>query len=152
MDIRKTGRLISKKRKALELTQEQLSTQLHVTPQAISLWETGQRYPDPAAQVMLFKVLGLNPVELLIGLEMFDDDLKAQIAQYMNRIDGEVVLSGMATDEAGNEFPFDLSAFSIVTTDGEGEPTGKWVPLPEYYNVEPDQKDCNSQKKKSPRP
>ena len=140
MDIRKTGRLIVKKRKAQGLTQEQLSTLLHVTPQAVSLWETGQRYPDPTAQVMLFKVLGLNPVELLIGLEMFDDNLKAEIAKYMNRIDEKVALSGLAVDEEGNEFFFDMSQFEMVTTNKDGEPSGKWVPLTEYYNVEPEQK------------
>ena len=137
MDIRKTGRLIAKKRKQLKLTQEQLSAQLHVTPQAISLWETGQRYPDPAAQVMLFRVLGLNPVELLIGLEMFDDDLKDQIAAYMNRIDEKVDLYIEATDEVGNDYGLDLSGFSIVTTNRKGELTDKWIPLPEYYNINP---------------
>ena len=137
MDIRKTGRLIAKKRRQLKLTQEQLSAQLHVTPQAISLWETGQRYPDPAAQVMLFRVLGLNPVELLIGLEMFEDDLKTEIAAYMNRIDEKVDLFVEVTDEGGNDYDLDLSGFSIVTTNRKGELTGKWIPLPEYYNIDP---------------
>ena len=57
MDLKKTGRLIIKKRKELNLTQEQLSEKLFVTPQAISLWEKGQRFPDPDAQVMIYKVL-----------------------------------------------------------------------------------------------
>lgn len=139
MDIRKTGRLIAKKRKQLKLTQEQLSTQLHVTPQAISLWETGQRYPDPAAQLMLFRVLGLNPVELLIGLEMFDDDLKAEIAAYMNRIDEKVDLYIEATDEDGNDYDLDFSGFSIVTTDRKEVLTDKWIPLSDYYNIDPDE-------------
>ena len=138
MDIRKTGRLIAKKRKQLKLTQEQLSAQLHVTPQAISLWETGQRYPDPAAQVMLFRVLGLNPVELLIGLEMFDDDLKTDIAAYMSRIDEKVDLFDTVVDEDGNEIDLDFSGFSIVATNRKGELTDKWIPLPEYYNIESD--------------
>ena len=137
MDIRKTGRLIAKKRRQLKLTQEQLSAQLHVTPQAISLWETGQRYPDPAAQVMLFRVLGLNPVELLIGLEMFEDDLKTEIAAYMNRIDEKVDLFVEVTDEGGNDYDLDLSGFSIVTTNRKRELTDKWIPLPEYYNIDP---------------
>lgn len=43
MDLRKTGRLISKKRKALNLTLGQLSEKLGVTPQAVHLWESGKR-------------------------------------------------------------------------------------------------------------
>ena len=39
MDYKKTGRLISKKRKELGLTQAELSKKISVTPQAISLWE-----------------------------------------------------------------------------------------------------------------
>lgn len=69
MDLNKTGRLISKKRKALNLTLGQLSEMLGVTPQAVHLWESGQRYPDASSQIMIHKVLGLNPVELITGLE-----------------------------------------------------------------------------------
>lgn len=79
MDLRKTGRLISKKRKALNLTLGQLSEKLGVTPQAVHLWESGQRYPDVSSQIMIHKVLNLNPVELITGLEMFDDELKKGI-------------------------------------------------------------------------
>ena len=73
MDLGKTGRLISKKRKALNLTLGQLSEKLGVTPQAVHLWESGKRYPDASSQVMIHKILNLNPVELISGLEMFDD-------------------------------------------------------------------------------
>ena len=90
MDYSKTGRLIAKKRKDRDYTLEDLSKLLGVSPQAISLWENGKRYPDPSSQVMLFKVLGLNPVELIAGLEMFEDELKAGISNYMNRIDEKV--------------------------------------------------------------
>ena len=57
MDYSKTGRLIAKKRKDRDYTLEDLSKLLGVSPQAISLWENGKRYPDPSSQVMLFKVL-----------------------------------------------------------------------------------------------
>ena len=53
MDLKKTGRLIIKKRKDLNLTQEHLSEGLCVTLQAVSLWEKGKRFPDPAALVMI---------------------------------------------------------------------------------------------------
>ena len=135
MDYLKTGRLIAKKRKAHDYTLEALSKLLGVSPQAISLWENGQRYPDPSSQIMLFKVLDLNPIELLIGLEMFDDNLKAGIAKYMNRIDENVFVAGTARDEDGNEFYLDLSEYDVVTLDKDGNLTDKWIPYADYYNV-----------------
>lgn len=135
MDYRKTGRLIAKKRKALNYTLEELSKLVGVSPQAISLWENGQRYPDPSSQIMLFKVLGLNPIELLTGLEMFDDDLKAGIAKYMKRIDEKVSTSDIVKDEDGNELHLNLSGYEIMTTDKNGNLTDKWIPYADYYNV-----------------
>ena len=136
MNLKKTGRLISKKRKKLQLTQEQLSNLLTVTPQAVSLWERGKRYPDPEAQVRIFYVLGLNPVELLTGIEMFDNDLKQDIASYMERIDEEVFIAGIATDMKGNKEYLDLSGFSVVSSSRNGTLDGPWIPYTDYYNVE----------------
>lgn len=134
---KKAGRLISKKRKALNLTLGQLSEMLYVTPQAVHLWETGQRYPDASSQVLIHKVLGLNPVELLTGLEMFDEDLKKGIDSYMNRIDENVFVSGNVQDEDGNEEYMDFSDFEVVTTDKDGNPSDKWIPFTDYYNIDP---------------
>lgn len=136
MDLKKTGRLISKKRKALNLTLGQLSEKLGVTPQAVHLWETGHRFPDVSSQIMIHKVLNLNPVELILGLEMFDDDLKNTISSYMNRIDEEVFVAGMVQDEDGNDEYFDLSDYMIPLTDKDGRLTDKWIPYTDYYNVE----------------
>ncbi len=72
---------------------------------------------------MLFKILGLDPIELLIGLEMFDDDLKAGIAKYVKRIDENVFVAGIARDEDGNEFYLDLSQYDVVTLDKDGNLT-----------------------------
>ena len=137
MDQRKTGRLISKKRKALNLTLGQLSEKLGVTPQAVHLWESGQRYPDVSSQIMIHKVLNLNPVELISGLEMFDGELKKAISSYMNRIDEMVFVAGRVQDEDGNDEYLDLSEFEVVTTDKDGNLSEKWIPFTDYYNVEP---------------
>ena len=138
MDYSKTGRLIAKKRKDRNYTLEKLSKLLGVSPQAISLWEKGQRYPDPSSQIMLFNVLGLNPVELLVGLEMFEDDLKAGITNYMKRIDEKVYFTaGMVTDEDGNEFYLDITDYKVVTIDKDGNLSDKWIPFADYYNPAP---------------
>lgn len=136
MNPKKTGKLIFKKRKAMNLTQGQLSEKLYATPQAVHFWESGKRYPDADSQVMIHKVLGLNPIELLTGLEMFDEELKAGIDSYMKRIDEEVFVSGMVEDEDGNEEYMDLSDFEVVTTDKDGNLTDQWIPFTDYYNVE----------------
>lgn len=150
MDLGKTGRLISKKRKALNLTLGQLSEKLGVTPQAVHLWESGKRYPDASSQVMIHKILNLNPVELISGLEMFDDELKKAISSYMNRIDEKVFVSGMVQDEDGNDEYLDLSEFEVVTTDKDGNLSDKWIPFTDYYNVEPP-KDKPSDSSDAPR-
>jgi transcriptional regulator with XRE-family HTH domain len=137
MDYEKTGRLIRKKRESKNLTQALLSIKLGATPQAISLWEKGKRFPDATAQIMIFKELGLNPVELITGLEMFDDELKNGIAAYMRRIDEKVFVAGMVKDEDGNEEYLDLSDFEVVATGKNGQVSVTWIPYTEYYNVEP---------------
>ena len=136
MDLKKTGRLIAKRRKALNLTLGALSEQLGVTPQAIHLWEVGQRYPDASSQVMIHKVLRLNPVELLTGLELFEDDMKKGIDSYMRRIDEKVFVAGNMQDEDGNDVYVDLSEYSVILKDENGELGDQWIPYTDYYNVE----------------
>lgn len=123
---------------ALGMTQVQLSEAVAVTPQAVSLWEKGKRFPDAPAQLMLFKVLGLNPVELLTGLEMFDEDLKNGIRSHLSRIDEKVFVAGMVHDEDSNESYLDLSDYRVLTAGEHGE--GQWVPYTEYHNVEATEK------------
>ena len=62
-------RFIGKKIKALRLsrglTQEELSEQLYVTPQAISKWERGLGYPDISQIVPIAKIFGVSTDDLL---------------------------------------------------------------------------------------
>lgn len=46
MDNQKTGEIISKKRKELGMTQNQLAGILNISFQAVSKWENGTAYPD----------------------------------------------------------------------------------------------------------
>lgn len=143
---KKTGRLIAKKRKEMKLTQGKLSVLLGVTPQAVSLWERGKRYPDAASQETIHKVMGYNPVELLVGIEMFDDDLKRGIDAHMERIGEEVEVSGIAQDEDGNDVEFDLSDYLV---EAGGEDDLRWIPFTDYFNVEPN-KDRKPEAPKTP--
>ena len=48
MNMTKTGRLITRLRMGLGLTQAQLAQRLDVTDKAVSKWERGKRLPDLA--------------------------------------------------------------------------------------------------------
>lgn len=119
------------------MKQQELAEAVYVTPQAISMWENGKRFPDAEAQIMLFKVLDLNPAELLTGFEMFDEDLKHGIAAYIRRIDEKVFASGMMEDEDGNELYVDLSEYLVLVGGKDENSPDKWIPYNDYYNVEP---------------
>ena len=136
MDLKKTGRLITRKRKELNLTQEQLSEKLFVTPQAVSLWENGRRFPDPAALVMIYRVLDLNPVELLTGHEMYDEEAKKGVARQMDRIDEDIFVAGTFVDKDGFEEYIDLSDGIMFLKDKDGNMSDRRVTYAEYYNVE----------------
>lgn len=137
MDLKKTGRLIAKRRKEMNLTQPQLSEKLLVSPQAVSAWENGTRFPDLSSQVMIEKVMGINPVELMSGVEMYDEKLKREIAAHMSKVDEKVFTGGIMKDEDGNEFYMDMSNFMVVMNDENGELSGNWIPYLEYHNAEP---------------
>ena len=137
MDLKKTGRLIAKRRNEMNLTQPQLSEKLLVSPQAVSAWENGTRFPDLSSQIMIEKVMGINPVELMSGVKMYDEKLKREIAAHMSKVDEKVFTGGIMKDEDGNELYLDMSKFMVVTNNENGEPSDKWIPYLEYHNAEP---------------
>lgn len=57
--------IISKRRKELGLTQQQLADKLFISDKVISKWETGKSIPDTAILVDLAKALDLSLDELL---------------------------------------------------------------------------------------
>ena len=134
MDLKKTGKLIVNKRISLSLTQAQLAEKLHVTPQAVSLWETGKRYPDAPGQLLIYKVLGINPIELLTGEEMWDKDLKQKIEDYIMNCENADTLYRFIDDD-GNEQVFNLMDFEIAVTDDKGHLTGEFMPYGEYKKL-----------------
>ncbi len=141
MDLEKTGKLIAKKRAALSLTQAQLAEKLKVTSQAVSLWETGNRYPDADQQLRIYKVLGINPIELLTGEEMWDKELKKKIEEYIRNCEHADTMFRFI-DDNGEEQVLNLIDFDVVATDEKGHLTGEWVPFQDWQEM-------NKKKKKA---
>ncbi len=63
------GKFITKKRKELNLTQEQLAERLGVSNKTISKWETGKYMPDYSIIELLCKELDITLAELMNGEE-----------------------------------------------------------------------------------
>lgn len=66
MNNLKTGEVISKRRKELGLTQNQLASSLHISFQAVSKWENGSAYPDIGMLPKLAAALDTT-VDALLG-------------------------------------------------------------------------------------
>ncbi len=75
IDSRKMGRFIMDKRKALGLTQTQLSEKLNVSFQAISKWENGVTFPNIEIIKDLAAVLEVTVDEILAGSEKEENGL-----------------------------------------------------------------------------
>ena len=135
MDIIKTGKLISKKRKELSLTQEQLAERLYMTPQAISLWENGKRYPDVLHHQLILEVLGLNPIELMTGKEMKDLTMKERIDSFILS-DGHDPTKIPYMDRNNEKKTLDLMQYFVVLADENHMPTGELTPYADWIKEE----------------
>lgn len=80
MNSEKTGKFISELRKEKDLTQLQLSEQLHVSDKAVSRWETGKGFPDIGSLENIADVLNVSVAELLRG-ERFSKDFSKDDAE-----------------------------------------------------------------------
>lgn len=69
MDQIKIGKFISKKRKELKLTQEDLASKLCVTNKSVSRWENGKCMPDVSLFNDLCNILDITLEEFLSGEE-----------------------------------------------------------------------------------
>lgn len=67
MNAEKTGKFISEKRKALNITQKELAHKLHITDKAVSKWERGLSFPDISILIPLAEVLNISLYDLLKG-------------------------------------------------------------------------------------
>lgn len=75
MDNQKIGNLIKKRRKELELTQQQLADMLGVSHKSVSKWECGNSLPDISILKNVANILNLSIDDLLNG-KVCDNKLK----------------------------------------------------------------------------
>ncbi len=87
MDNLKTAKVISKRRKELGLTQNQLAGALNISFQAVSKWENGTAYPDIAMLPKLASALNTT-VDSLLGYS-------SVITDYDNRYSTEEYYWGL---------------------------------------------------------
>ena len=69
MSDRTLGERIKAHRTALGMSQEKLAQSLGVTAQAVSKWETGAAEPSPSNLLALAKLYGVDPGDLLRGVQ-----------------------------------------------------------------------------------
>ena len=67
MDAQKTGKIISRKRKSMNMTQGELAKKLHITDKAVSKWERGLSFPDISVLIPLAEILDISLYDLLKG-------------------------------------------------------------------------------------
>lgn len=77
--------IISKRRKELGLTQQELADKLFVSDKVISKWETGKSVPDTSILVELANVLEISLDELLkSGKEGTEQNIKTAVADKVD--------------------------------------------------------------------
>lgn len=71
------GEQLKRARNQAELTQEQVSDEIHVSRQTISNWENQKSYPDIASVILLSDLYGLSLDALLKGDDRMVQHLEA---------------------------------------------------------------------------
>lgn len=74
MDVAKTGKFIAKKRKIMNMTQNELAEKLHITDKAVSKWERGLSFPDISILIPLAEILNISLYDLLKGEDDNDNE------------------------------------------------------------------------------
>lgn len=81
--LMEVGNVIKEYRLRKNMTQEELSAALLVTPQAVSRWETGVSYPDIAMIPEIVSVLGVS-ADTLLGCENPAEDKNAKMGPMLD--------------------------------------------------------------------
>jgi len=83
MDQEKVGKFIAERRKAKNLTQEQLAEIVGVSSRSISRWENGKTMPDYALLSLLCDTLQITINEFYYGEKMQNEDFKSLSEQNL---------------------------------------------------------------------
>ena len=85
----KIGRFIAERRKAVGLTQMQLSEQLGVTDRAVSKWECGKAMPDSSIMLSLCGILKITVNDLLSGeivtMENYNKEMENKLIEGIKK-------------------------------------------------------------------
>ena len=125
MDPELTGELIRKKRLGHSMTQTELADKVFVGKATVSAWETGKTYPNMQSQILLYKVLGINPLELMTGRIMRDQRLKNEVEDFIMKNTDTII--GFTEDGEKIELPAD--GWFIAATDDDRHLTGEFKPF-----------------------
>lgn len=87
------GRYIVKFRKAKGLTQEQLGTNLHVTRQTVSSWETGRTMPDVETLSNIAQALDVSIEQLIYGRDIRSNARDTSIYKRLAGISANFVIT-----------------------------------------------------------
>lgn len=90
MDPNKTGRMISERRKDLNMTQKELAKKLYITDKAISKWERGLSFPDISTLIPLTEILNINLYDLLKGESMDKEDMEQTLKNTIEYSNEEI--------------------------------------------------------------
>nr|WP_272481204.1 helix-turn-helix transcriptional regulator [Holzapfeliella floricola] len=80
----KLSQKLEKKRKQLQLTQDQVSREIHVSRQTISNWETGKTLPDIESLIALSDTYNISLDELIKGDKQIINKLKTNTKREDN--------------------------------------------------------------------
>ena len=67
MNVKKIGKFIEARRRALGMTQRELASRLFISSKSVSKWETGRGMPDVSLLLELCEILQVTAEELLHG-------------------------------------------------------------------------------------
>ncbi len=103
------GRFIAEKRRAKNLTQEQLAELLGVSNKTISKWETGKSMPDYSIVELLCKELNITISELLAGKTKDSESSSVYTEEHV-----ELLLYKIQQMENKNRIHFDMSSNKLI--------------------------------------
>ena len=133
MDPILTGKLIRKKRLGQSMTQQELADKVFVGKATVSAWETGKTYPNMQSQMLLYKVLGTNPLELMTGRVMRNQQLKKDVEDFIMKNTDTII----GFTENGERIELPTEGWFIAATDDDHHMTGEIKPF-DWGAVEPE--------------